>query len=206
MKRFSLLLLLLLLTGCAVGNRYDYRSSRISLPLNATDQRSLALQVKDVRPYVVSGEKKASFVGLQRGGFGNPFDVTTGSGEPLADEMAAAIAGALVQAGYEVHQLQNQADGGFFVAGKKTGAKRFLLLTVKEWKSDVFTGITLHSDLDLKIYNDNGEQLANSTMTFVEGIGGAQIGAAKNSEAVTREFAKRIGYLFNSEAIRKALQ
>jgi len=206
MKRLSLLLCVLFLAGCAVGNRYDYRSSRISLPVKASGQLTLALQVRDARPYVVSGQKNASFVGLQRGGFGNPFDVTTGTGEPLADEMAAALAAALAGAGYQVHQLQEISEGAFFVEGGKAGAKRFLLLTINEWKSDVFMGITLHCDLDLKVYDENGNRIAGNTMKFVEGIGGAQLGAAKNSEAVTREFAKRIGYLFNHEDIRSALQ
>ena len=206
MKNLLLAMAILFLAGCAVGNKYDYRSSKISLPLKSSDQQVLALQVSDLRSYVVNGQKNASFVGLQRGGFGNPFDVTTGSGSPLSDEMAVAIVAALTRAGYDVYQVKGAGRDALFLEGRKAGSRRFLLLEINEWKSDVFMGITLHCDLKLEIYDGSGEKLAGNTMKFVEGIGGAQIGGAKNSEAVTREFAKRIGYLFNKDEILKALK
>jgi hypothetical protein len=48
--------------------------------------------------------------------------------------------------------------------------------------------------------------LAENTMAFKQEIGGALIGGDKNSQAVADEFSKRIGYLFNKEEVRSALQ
>ncbi len=207
MMRFVFGCLLLLLAGCAVGNKYDYRSSEISLPLKAVTYKDVVLSVEDARPYVLSGGKASSFVGLQRGGFGNPFDVTTASGRPLTEDLAVAITRALNAAGYQVFTVDGNGDTGLLVSSAaKNGAARIIALSVKEWKSDIFMSITLHSDIELKIYNGKGEMLAQSVLKFDDEIGGAQIGAARNSEIVASEFSKRIGYLFNRTEIRDALQ
>ena len=81
------------LGGCAIGNKYDYEVASIELPVVGTNEIGVA--VVDRRPYVVSGDKQPDFVGLQRGGFGNPFDVTTKSGNPMAADMQVALAGEL---------------------------------------------------------------------------------------------------------------
>ncbi len=207
MERLWLVVMLLFVGGCAVGNQYDYRAAAISLPVKAAAPTLVAVTVQDLRPYVVSGEKNANFVGLQRGGFGNPFAVTTRSGQPLTTDMAAAIVRALNAAGYQAIDLGGETDTAKLLdKARQQGATRLLWLLVREWKSDVFMAITLHCDLVLKILNEQGEVLAESSMAFVEGIGGAQIGGEKNSAAVTREFAKRIGYLFNRDEVRTALQ
>ena len=91
MKKMALILAVLFIGGCAVGNKYSYKTSDIDLPIRTEGGEALVLQVKDLRPYVLNGDKEANFVGLQRGGFGNPFDVTTESGEPMTDVMAVAI-------------------------------------------------------------------------------------------------------------------
>ena len=65
----------LLIAGCAAGNQYDYSGSDLALPI--TGSGDIGVAVLDVRPYVLNGDKKPDFVGLQRGGFGNPFDVSS---------------------------------------------------------------------------------------------------------------------------------
>lgn len=206
MKKLWLVVMLLMLSGCAVGNKYDYRTSSITLPTQSAQQSKVVLAVNDERPYVVNGKKPANFVGLMRGGFGNPFDVNTVSGKPLTEDMSVAIEKALAKSGYQVVNVESTADNQVLVnAAAANGASRIILLNIKEWKSDVMMSITLHCDIELTILDQQGTVLAKNQMKFDEGIGGAQIGAAKNSQAVTAEFAKRIGYLFNKEEVRSAL-
>ncbi len=206
MKNFIFMCAVLLLSGCAVGNKYDYRASMISLPIKSDEHKEVVLSVEDARPYVLQGEKAPDFVGLQRGGFGNPFDVTTASNKPLKDDMAISISRALKDSGYQVVSVDGTSDKGFLVStAAKNGATRIITLIVNEWKSDIFMSITLHCDIVLRVFDAAGEMLAESDMKFVEAIGGAQIGATKNSEVATSEFAKRIGYLFNKDEIRRAL-
>jgi hypothetical protein len=206
MQKLLIILSMVLLSGCAVGNKYDYRTSAIDLPLKSAAVDKVVLSVNDMRPYVVEGKKAPTFVGLQRGGFGNPFDVNTVSGKPLADDMFSAIENSLDKAGYQVIGVEKSDDEKVLVtAAAANGAKRIVVLNINEWKSDVMMSVTLHCDLELTIYDQLGVELAKNRMKFDEGIGGAQMGAAKNSQIVTAEFAKRIGYLFNSEQIRSVL-
>jgi hypothetical protein len=72
---------LLVLEGCAVGQRYAYSDANLPLA-RVSSGASIGLGVRDARPYVVSGNKAPTFVGVMRGGFGNPFDVQTQSGQP----------------------------------------------------------------------------------------------------------------------------
>jgi hypothetical protein len=96
-SKLWMLFVLLGLSGCAVGNQHQYAGVAPDLTLKAT--HSVAVVVVDRRPYVVSGDKDPDFVGLQRGGFGNPFDVTTASGKALASDIADDVTAAPQEAG-----------------------------------------------------------------------------------------------------------
>jgi uncharacterized membrane protein affecting hemolysin expression len=85
-------------------------------------------------------------------------------------------------------------------------ASRIVVLRVREWKSDIMMSITMHSDMTLSIYQADGTLLAESSARFTRSAGGAQMGGNKNSQVVTKEFAKQIGYLFNEASVREALQ
>jgi len=207
MKKILLILFVLYLTGCAIGNKYNYRSSSMALPIKPVDHRSLILSVEDLRPYVLNGEKEPSFVGLQRGGYGNPFDVTTSTGKPMTEDMSAAIVKGLMDVGYRVVNVQGRLEIVSLVkTAVKENATRIVVLKVYDWKSDIYFGITLNCDLRLSVFDANGELLAENTMNFEKEIGGAHLGAEKNSQVVADEFAKRIGYLFNKNEVRSALQ
>src|SRR2546428_9600965 len=91
MKKLAVLVQLagvLLLSGCAIGNRYAYQTVVASPQVSGTTAVSIATY--DQREYVRSGTKDPQFVGLQRGGYGNPFDVRTEGDRPLADAMTTA--------------------------------------------------------------------------------------------------------------------
>ena len=208
MKKILLILLVLFLIGCgAVGNKYNYQSSSMALPIQPADHKTLILSVEDLRPYVLNGKKKPSFVGVQRGGFGNPFDVTTSSGKPMTEDMSAAIVMGLMDVGYRVVNVREKPEIVNLVnSAVKEDATRIVVLKVYDWKSDIYMGLTLHCDLRLSVFDVNGELLAENTINFVDEISGTHFGAAKNSQVVADEFAKQIGYLFNKKEVRSALQ
>jgi hypothetical protein len=206
MKRMSLILIVIILTGCAAGNKYNYQTSKMTLPMNPVDNKPLVLLVTDLRPYILNGKKTPNFVGLQRGGFGNPFSVTTSSGKPLTDDMSAAITDGLQKVGYKVTPVLNESSMDRLIdTAINEGASQIVVLRVRDWKSDIYMSINLHCDLNLSIYNTDGDLLAENSTRFVKAIGGA-ISASKNSELLADEFAKQIGYLFNKEAVRNALK
>jgi hypothetical protein len=79
MTLFCVLLGVALLGGCAFGRTYSYSDVPIAMQA-ISSSGSVTVAVVDDRPYVLSGGKPDRFVGLMRGGFGNPFDVNTQSG------------------------------------------------------------------------------------------------------------------------------
>ena len=136
---FATLVISMLTGGCAIGVQHDY-----NLPdaqLNIDTKESVAVAVQDRRPYVVSGDKTQDFVGLSRGGFGNPFDVTTLSGKPLANDIASSIAAAFRARKIPVTQVtvapvDDDAKVQAALGAAKTG--RSVLVTLFEWKADTY--------------------------------------------------------------------
>ena len=105
MRRLALFLpvVAVLLTGCAIGNRYAYQSVVANPQLSGTT--AVGVATHDQREYVRSGSKDPQFVGLQRGGFGNPFDVRTADDKPLADAMTTALVNTLNKKGFRAQPL-----------------------------------------------------------------------------------------------------
>lgn len=97
------LMVALLLPACAKGNRYDYQTA---LPMfRASTSHEVAVAVQDRRPYILDGDKTPSFVGIQRSGWHIPFDVTTLSGNYLAEDFTIAVANGLEQKGITTKSL-----------------------------------------------------------------------------------------------------
>ncbi|HHM04304.1 MAG TPA: hypothetical protein ENJ19_00995, partial [Gammaproteobacteria bacterium] len=203
-KALMVLMCAIAATGCAVGNKYNYSAGDLNLPVKTTATKGLVLKVEDRRPYVVNGDKKPQFVGIQRGGLGVPFDVTTVSGEPLVSDMATSIKKGLEQSGYHVTVVPDASDlSSLLLAVRDGGAFRLLWLKVDEWKSDIYMDIGLSYDLLLEVYDATGKKLAESRIHSKdsESVGGAKLFASQTSEYLVQEFAKLIGYLFNKKSV-----
>lgn len=204
-KILAAALMAALLAGCAVGNQYSYRDSDMAIPV--TGDGSLGLTVVDRRPYVLSGDKPASFIGLQRGGFGNPFDVTTESGKALADEVQTALANGLRKRGYLVTELYPASSSESDVARAIESADlpRNVVLVFREWKTDAMMSFGLSYDLVLRVLGSDGEQLASSSSSNPkENLGSAGMESA-NAELARRTMATKLEALFRDKSIQDAL-
>lgn len=199
-----LMIFFTLATGCAVGNKYDYQQIDIALPIEGTGV--LGLGVVESRDYIVSGDKEPDFIGLQRGGFGNPFDVTTDSGKPLVDDMSTSVANALARSGFTVEKLNLPSREASDVAAavKAGGYARNVILTVNEWKTDVMMRIKLVFDLELQIIDQQGKLLATNSLKGEEVIGGGGL-ESSNAQIAASAFESKIGRLFNSPEVKAAL-
>jgi hypothetical protein len=208
MKKLFVLLFVASLSGClAAGHKYDYQATSVGMPVEASEQVALVLAVEDERSYVLSGDKPSSFVGLQRDGFGVPFDVSTASGKPLTEIMSAAIEKGLTDAGYTVSRVSGSTNTTDYVrAASDSQASRIVVLKVLDWKSDVMFGITLTSNLHLSVLDANGKLLAESSSESYGKIGpGSWATTDGNTQLLTAEFAQRVRSLFNEAEVRTAL-
>ena len=160
----------------------------------------------DFREYVKSGNKSESFVGLSRGGFGNPFDVETRSGSALASEMAAAIAASLQRKGAEVQTVMVRPVEGPEGARRallRTGHDRLLLFTLREWKTDTMFRTGLDFDVTLDVFDGGGKSLGGSHVSGREVSGGSILSAEKDSQ---RWFAGKVYELLRDKSVTSGLQ
>ena len=194
-----------ILGGCAVGRSVSYADAPAAMA-SVSSSGSVAVAVKDERPYVVSGGKPDRFVGLMRGGFGNPFDMNTKSGAPLANDLRDAIVAAMKGRGINAVPvsvaLQEQSSA---VKGKLLDAKarRSVLVALKEWKSDTLMNTDFHYDVTTTVYDEKGNQLATSTMKGMDALG--NLGLTPD-DGVQKEVGRKIDRMFDDEKIIAALK
>lgn len=196
----------LLLGGCAFGRTYSYADAPINIPGPSVSSTTVAIGVQDRRPYVLSGGKSERFVGLMRGGFGNPFDVNTQSGAALASEMRDAVARAMKGKGYSVMPITLSPHDAASTARRKvaeSGAKRGVLITFTEWKSDSMMNTAVHYDVALSVLNEKGEPVATNSLKGVDNIGSA--GLSPNA-SISATFARKFEALFDDEKVAAALR
>ena len=195
----------LFLGGCAAGVKHDYDQK--DLDLGVTTSATVAVAALDHRPYVVDGNKHPNFVGLSRGGFAQPFNVTTQSGKPLASDISGSIAASLKGKGMDAKVVElkpalslDEARTALLAAG----SQRSLLFTIREWKADSYYHVGLGYDLDLRVFDGNGNTLASKTLLGVENLGSAY--PVGGSAQVTPRFRRMMEMLFQDPDIVKALR
>ena len=106
----------------------------------------------DNRPYVLSGDKESNFVGLRRGGYGNPFDVTTKSGKPLSQDLAHLFSESYKE---EVGVVCNTGSAP---------AEKEVTYTLNEWKTDFYSRGWFYYDIDTSV-SINGTQVSNENIS-----------------------------------------
>ncbi|MFZ3321396.1 MAG: hypothetical protein WA190_03430 [Usitatibacter sp.] len=205
MRALYLALIAAVVAGCAFGRTASYSETAIAIPA-ADGSGTIAVAVQDKRPYVLSGKKPEHFVGLMRGGFGNPFDVNTSSGGPLAADLSSVMSRSLVAKGYKVKVVALAPQESAQVVKAKlaeAAAKRSALLTLTEWKSDTMMNIGILYDATLAILNENGEQLATSSIRGKDNLGYAGISP---EPAIMAGFARKLELLFGDPGVVAALK
>ena len=153
-----------------------------------------------------SGNKPAIFVGLMRGGFGNPFDVNTSSGRPLAEEMREALTKALKAKGFAVTAVTvAPADSGDAARRRlaETGARRSALVTFSEWKSDSMMNTDVHYDVVLVVLGREGQPHRQQLIKGTDNIGSAGLDP---TPSVINAYARKMETLFDDPKVIAALR
>lgn len=177
--RFTCILVLaaaFYLQGCAVGNRYNFSGVSIDVKSAPKQHTAVAVGALDKRKHIVSGRCGPTYVGMQRGGYGNPFRVNTESGLPFSDDMVNVISQSLNRNGYAATPVTISHDKTIQdaqAALAKTGAERLLFVIIKKWETDTYTNIGLDYELDLKVLDSKQHVLAEKTGTETKTISGS---------------------------------
>jgi hypothetical protein len=187
-------------TGCAFGVKQQYETAQ---PNVSARSQKLALAVLDHRPYVIDGNKTETFTGLSRGGYGNPFDINTGSGQPLATDMAQALARALTAKGATVTVIPLPPSTTEVQAmAKLAAAGKGVLVTLIEWKSDTYFTTALHYDLRTIVVDGTGRLLGVHAMQGADNLGGGL--GARDTGPVTA-FNRKMEEVFTAPQVAGAL-
>ncbi|MDO8289646.1 MAG: hypothetical protein Q7T44_10555 [Parvibaculum sp.] len=198
-----------LLAGCAIGNKIDYRGQMPAMaPI--TQGKTVSLGVQDARPYVLSGDKAPSFVGLQRGGYGNPFDVTTTSGQPLADDLLQTFSTMLKRGGANVTSAMvpgTRSTAQAIEQLSKNGSDRVMLISFREWKSDSFMNAWVMYDITAKVFDKSGKLLGEKSLQGKDAVtAGAAYAGSESNNSITDASTNTMRDLMNAPQIVAALQ
>jgi len=210
MKKLLLICILSLLNlaGCAVGNKYDLANA---VPeVSHSSNQEVVLGVQDTREYILSGDKTEDFIGLQRGGFGNPFDVTTQSGKPLAEDVLNALAAGLEKQGYRVSKITISPLTETGTAKEKLSNEhknRSILVSILNWKSDTMYSVAIHYDFKATVYNESGSRIAETTLQGSDELGGNMMNPPSHAmKVVPQALEEQLERIINSPAISDALR
>jgi hypothetical protein len=213
---FFIIVIAGLLGGCAVGQKYNY--SAVVSDLSASGNKTLGVATHDQRPYILSGEKKLDYVGTLRGGYGNPFNVATESGQPLADDMTQSISSSLSKKGFKplpVVALPNDSFESILGKLKATQGDNLILLTLYQWRSDVNKSgafiwdpwkAWLNYYATIKVFNNNGGILTEKKIGGSYDLGNSFEFVGHSTEAVPKAFKVIIEELLNAPEVVKSLQ
>lgn len=212
MKRLAGKILMLsmvsFLGGCAVGQKISYHDTALSL--QASGSGRVAVASLDHRPYVKDGEKERNYVGNLRGGFGNPFNLSTESGKPLTEDINSVICASFKKKGVdctavaaEPSETKAQVEGKL----KATGADNLFLLVINEWYSTTYQNTGLTYDLDLTLKNRQGAELAQTKQKGEDDLGGSLWSPpAHAKEAAPQAFKKKLEALLNDAQIVRSMK
>ncbi|MBP2674634.1 MAG: hypothetical protein H6Q84_1474 [Deltaproteobacteria bacterium] len=206
----SFCLLALLAQGCAVGNRYNFTGSIPELNLSGPRESAVAVATLDRRTTVVTGESAPTYVGMQRGGFGNVFRVDTESGLPFADDVTRAVSDSLARKGFSatpVYVTFDKTEAAAVQALLDRKSRRSLFLLVNRWESDTYANIGLEYDLRLKVMDLDRNVLANASTAGKETIpGSAWNPPAAAMEQIPIAFKRVLETLLNDPKVLDALK
>lgn len=196
------------LVGCAVGNQHAYHET--APQTIARTDKTVTIASHDQREYVRSGRSQPDLVGMQRGGFGNPFDVRTESGRTLSAEFTAAMRGALERSGVRVIAVETKAtedERSVSASLKAAKGERLLLLAIREWLSDSMVNTELSYDLQLTITDASGKLLATKVHAGKRDLGGSAMNPPGHAKAVMPgAFKDAVEALLNSPEVVSALK
>jgi hypothetical protein len=193
------------LGGRAFGVKHDYGSA---LDLDIATRATVAVAALDHRPYVVDGRKGSDFVGLSRGGFGNPFDVVTLSGKPLAQDISGSIVASMKGRGVAAKAVELKPALSIHEAGaalRAAGTQRAVMIRLQEWKADAMIDTGLDYDLELRVFGEDGRVLVAKLRQGSEALGSADPCRPGGASRVLPRFRRMMELLFREPDVVKAL-
>ncbi len=193
----------------AFGNKHPYHEVVLSTPIKSSS--SIAIAVHDQRHYVVDASKSATFCGSMRSGVGIPYDITTKSDKPVADDMLDIIYHALAKNGNNVIKVATRSGlhkKDILGLLSESKAQKQVYICIHEWKTDTYMKADLYCYLTLDVYDQNGIILVeNDVKASAESYGGSFWNPKKAARLGALKAVKlKLDLLLNTEKVVKAIE
>ena len=155
------LLIVLMLSGCAFGRKTDY-SGKSNFNIQPQKQK-IIVAVHDMRPYVQNNHSPSNYTGTSRSLNGIPYNVTTKSGNPLADDFGQLIVNTMVFRNVSATQQVVPYSWTLDefkknVLGKHKGSNVYYI-EMAEWKTESYMNTGLTYDLKLLVFDDQANEV-----------------------------------------------
>jgi len=189
-------------TGCAFGRHHAYHLAKPFVERGPA--MSIALAVQDQRDSVLMGGRP-DFVGLMRAGFGNSYDVTTVSGQPLAADFAASIRRGLESVSFRVTtvKVMDRARPETVASAlAKTGAERLMVVAIDLWKTDTLSRTWLFYGVRVQVLDPRGQELGHAAVSGKDVLAGTEINL---ETTLPKAYTKKLEQLLNDPAVLRAL-
>ena len=204
MKRhinYSLLVVFSAIVLCSCRTtKYDF--TKIHLNTNLASSARVAIAVQDLRPFLMSGEKPASYIGIHRDGLGIPKDgANTKSGKPLAEDLSALLVANLSRNGFKARSFllsSSDDEQSAIEKGITQPTDRILILRMEQFRSDSWAEVELNWKFRLDIYDENGKKVATAENEgFEEGLKRNYTGAISDGQA-QKVLSEKLVSIFNT--------
>ena len=127
------------MSGCVAGQAIALRHTPSTSPA-LTSSKTVAVDVKDSRDFVLSGNKGPSYLGHFRAGFGNTWDVNNAKKRALAEQFRTDLIAELESRG-----IKTVASG-----------ERRMLVDIKEWNFDAYQNGRIWYEIDVSVTDAKG--------------------------------------------------
>lgn len=205
---------ILIALGACRAPSGNYELANVQPSLTVTTEQSVATAVIDRRPYVLNGDEKVTFLGTERGNWGGEKPMLTESGRSLADELNEAVAAALQNRGIEAApispiEIKGSAKGfdrDEVLAGfRAQPTQRLLLVEIDDWRTDIYTRITLSWRLRATVFDQNGTPLAEAITQGKTPLSRTSV-VGEYNDLTTTQLSQKLSRLLNERGITAALQ
>ena len=172
MRRFALVVVAVMacwmMAGCAVGQKIPltYTPEQVEAA-QGVDTLPLSVTVTDDRPYVVSGDKNATFIGKYRAGFGNTWDVSTEGKTPLAQILYRDLTADLRKFGLTL--VPNST------------AERRLTVSIQDYNFDCYINCRVWHHLKVEIKDTSGSILHARNILDEQDVSGSAMWGPKGA-------------------------
>ena len=207
MKKLSILIICLALTGCAVGRKVKYDSLKMNLSEIKSEKISISLL--DHREAVVDGSRKPDFVGYMRSNVGIAYPIGTESKNEFIFDLSSNIKNSLNRFNIEVVNIETKwSDSEQDVKSKlfTTNTNKKLLLVFDELHTDGYAIQVLHYKIGFFVYDSNNELIKYKVFEADRKLGGTVAwGAGPYKKYMPEAITKLFEDMFNDTEILNAI-